>query len=50
MARTTHTTDNPVILEGYQAIMKPSQYGHTLSTVFDEETINKLTHERQETA
>ena len=30
MARTTHTTDNPVILEGYQAIMKPSQYGHTL--------------------
>ena len=48
MARTTHTTDNPVILEGYQAIMKPSQYGHTLSTIFDEELINKLTHERQE--
>lgn len=48
MARTTHTTDAPVILEGYQAIMKPSQYGHKLETIFDEELINTLTHERQE--
>ena len=48
MARTTHTTDNPVILEGYQAIMKPSQYGHTLSTVFSEDVIKKLEAERSE--
>ena len=41
MARTTHTTDNPVILEGYQAIMKPSQYGHTLKALSSMSVINQ---------
>ena len=36
MARTTHTTEEPVIPEGFQAIMKPSQYGHTLSAIVPE--------------
>ena len=48
MARTTHTTDKPVVLEGYQAIMKPSQYGHSLGTVLSQELIDKLEAEREE--
>ena len=30
MARTTHTTPEPVILEGYQAVMKPGKFGYKL--------------------
>jgi hypothetical protein len=28
MARTTFVTKEPVVLEGYQAVLKPSQYGY----------------------
>jgi hypothetical protein len=49
MARTTHTTPEPVVLEGYQAIMKPSQYGYSLKAIAPESVIAKLEEERPET-
>ena len=49
MARTTHTTPDPVVLEGYQAIMKPSQYGYSLKAIAPESVIAKLEEERPET-
>ena len=35
-------TKEPVLLDGYQAILKPSQYGYSLHAVFDQELIDKL--------
>lgn len=47
MSRTIHVTKDPVVLEGFQAIFKPSQYGFTLSAVFtDEGLIERLEQER----
>ncbi len=46
MPRTTHKTDNPVMLEGFQAVMKPSQYGFCLSAILDQGVIDVLEEER----
>ena len=46
MARTIHTTDKPVTLEGFQAILAPSKFGYSLSAVVDESIIDKLETER----
>ena len=46
MSRSTIVTKEPVVLDGYQAVMKPSQYGHTLSAIVDQEIIDKLEAER----
>ena len=48
MSRTIHKTAEPVILEGYQAVLKPSKFGYSLSAIVDEPLINDLTHDRQE--
>ena len=48
MARTIHKTAEPVILEGYQAVLKPSKFGYSLSAIVDEPLINDLTSDRQE--
>lgn len=48
MAPTIHITQKPVVLEGYQAVLKPSKFGYTLGTVFDEKTIQGLEQERAE--
>ena len=48
MAKTVFQTKEPVVLEGYQAVLKPSQYGYSLSTVLDEEMIEKLEANREE--
>ena len=48
MARTIHKTAEPVILEGYQAVLKPSKFGYSLSAIVDEPLINDLTHDRIE--
>ena len=48
MGRTFHVTEKPVELEGYQAILKPSQYGHSLSAVVTNEVIKPLETERVE--
>ena len=49
MSRTIHVTKDPVLLDGFQAILKPSQYGYTLSALFlDEVLIERLVEERKE--
>ena len=35
MPRTIFKTDEPVVLEGYQAVLKPSKYGYSLATTID---------------
>ena len=44
--RNIHVTKDPVTLEGFQAILKPSKFGYTLKAVVGEELINKLEAER----
>ena len=48
MSRTIHKTDQPVTLEGFQAILSPSKFGYSLSAVVDSKTIDKLETERAE--
>ena len=49
MPRTIIKTDNPVILEGFQAIMKPSKFGYSLSAIVCEDIISQLEADRVET-
>ena len=46
MAKNIHITPNPVTLEGYQAILKPSKFGYSLKAVVDQEIVDKLETER----
>jgi hypothetical protein len=46
--RTVHITQEPVVLEGYQAITRPSKYGYSLSALFDTTIIERLDAERAE--
>ncbi len=46
--RTIHKTQQPVVLEGYQAVMKPSKYGYSLSAVVDQAVVDVLEVERAE--
>lgn len=48
MATKTIVTEKPVVLEGYQAVMKPSKFGYSLATVFTDELIEKLEADRAE--
>ena len=48
MPRTIHTTDKPVTLEGFQAILAHSKFGYSLSAIVDGDTIDKLETERTE--
>ena len=48
MARTIHTTDKPVTLEGFQAILAPSKFGYSLSAIVGNELIDKLETERSD--
>ena len=45
---TVFKTEQPVVLEGYQAVLKPSKYGYSLSAIVDEPLINALTADRQD--
>lgn len=49
MAQTIHITQEPVVLEGYQAIMKPSKFGYSLSAIVDQALIDRLDADRVET-
>ena len=44
--RNTFVTDT-VILEGYQAVMKPSKYGYSLSAIIDDGLVEKLEADRE---
>jgi len=46
MPRTIHKTEQPVVLEGYQAVMKPSKFGYSLSAIVDEAMTDTLDQER----
>ena len=46
MPRTIHKTEEPVTLEGYQAVMKPSKFGYSLSAVVDSTVADTLDEER----
>ena len=48
MSRPIPTTTSPVTLEGYQAVMKPSQYGYSLRAVVGPELIKELEEERED--
>jgi len=49
MSRNTFVTEQPVVLEGYQAVMKPSQYGYSLSAIVGQDIVDKLEDDREET-
>ena len=42
MSRNTFVTEQPVILDGYQAVMKPSKFGYSLAAIVDQAMIDKL--------
>ena len=46
MARTIHTTKEPVTLEGFQAVLAPSKFGYSLSAIVCNDIIDKLETER----
>ena len=48
MAQTIHVTKEPVVLEGYQAVLKPSKFGYSLSAIVDKEIVDKLEEDREE--
>jgi len=48
MAQTIHKTEQPVVLEGFQAVLKPGKFGYKLSALLDQDTINTLEDERTE--
>jgi hypothetical protein len=48
MAQTIHVTQQPVVLEGYQAVLKPSKFGYSLSAIVDEKLVEVLEADRVE--
>jgi len=48
MATKTTVTPKPVVLEGYQAVMKPSKFGYSLGAIFDDVLIQGLEDDRTE--
>jgi hypothetical protein len=48
MPQTIHKTEQPVVLEGYQAVLKPGKFGYKLSAIIDQELVDKLDNEREE--
>jgi len=48
MSRSTIVTKEPVVLEGYQAVMKPSQYGYSLSAIVPQDIIDQLEPDRNQ--
>ena len=44
--KNIHVTKDPVTLEGYQAILKPSKFGYSLKAVVGQEIVDALETER----
>ena len=49
MTQSIHVTQQPVVLEGYQAVLKPSKFGYSLSALLDSQLIEALEDDRKET-
>ena len=48
MPRTIHKTEQPVVLEGYQAVLKPSKFGYSLAAIVDQSMVDVLEDDRVE--
>ena len=48
MAQTIHVTQQPVVLEGYQAILQPSKFGYSLGCLIDQQLVEVLEDDRVE--
>ena len=48
MPNQVFKTEEPVILDGFQAVMKPSQYGYSLTAILDESYIPGLEDDREQ--
>ena len=48
MPRTIHKTAQPVLLEGYQAVLKPSKFGYSLAALVDQSMVDVLEDDRVE--
>jgi hypothetical protein len=46
MSRNILQTAQPVILDGYQAVLKPSKYGYSLSCIVYKDLVEKLETDR----
>ncbi len=46
--KNTIVTPEPVVLEGYQAVLKPSKYGYSLATTVSQEMVDQLEEDRIE--
>ena len=46
--RNIHVTPEPVTLEGYQAVLKPSKFGYSLKAIVGDDLISKLEDERED--
>ena len=49
MPRNIIKTEQPVVLEGFQAVLKPSKFGYSLSTTVGQDVIDTLEDDRIET-
>ena len=43
----THVTKQPVLLEGFQAILKPGEWGYKLSVLMKDDIVKELEDERE---
>ena len=48
MSRTIHKTDEPVTLDGFQAVVAPSKFGYSLGAIVGPDIIETLEQERTE--
>ena len=48
MPRNIHKTEQPVVLEGYQAVLKPSKFGYSLAALVDRSMVEELEDDRVE--
>ena len=49
MPRNTIVTKEHVVLEGFQAVMKPSKLSYSRATVIDQDLVDQLEEDRTET-
>ena len=43
----THVTKQPVLLEGFQAVLKPGEWGYKLSVLMNDDIVRELEEERE---
>ena len=48
MAKAPFVTKDPVVLEGFQAVLQPGKFGYSLTALVDEELVAQLEEDRTE--